>query len=108
MDIITSHMAPRRRAALEAISGIITVVVMAIVVYMLMAYAWQRTLTMETTTTNHLPMWPFRWCYSFGMLCTTLTVVVETIDAFRIALGKKVIRTKEELDMLLSEGGEEA
>ena len=107
MDIITSHLNPKVTGLLDGISGIITVIVMLIVVYMLVTYAWQRTLTFETTTTNHLPMWPFRWSYAFGMLCTTIVAGIEAVDSFRIAMGKKVVRTQEELDALLAEGGEE-
>lgn len=107
MDIITSHLNPKIKGILEGISGIITVAVMLIVVYMLVTYAWQRTMTFETTTTNHLPMWPFRWTYAFGMFFTAVVAAVEAIDAFRIAMGKKVVRTQEELNAL-TEGGEEA
>lgn len=109
MDIITSHLKPRTRAALEGVSGIITIVVMVFTVVMLIDYAYQRTLTLETTTTNNLPIYIFRWTYAFGMLATTAAAAVEMIDSFRIALGKKVVRNKAELDALqLEEGGAEA
>lgn len=108
MDIITSHLKPKTKGLTDGIAGIITVIVMLVVVYMLVTYAWQRTITFETTTTNHIPMWPFRWAYSLGMFATTAVAAVEAVDSFRIFLGKKVVRTQEELDALQIEGGEEA
>lgn len=100
MDIITSHLKPRTRALLGGIAGVITMAVMLFTVYMLVSYAYQRTLTMETTTTNHLPLYLFRWTYAGGMFITMIAAGVEMIDSFRIALGKKVIRNREELDTL--------
>ncbi len=108
MDIITSHLNKKMRGLLDGLAGIITVIIMVFVVYILIYYAWQRTLTLETTTTNHIPLWPFRWLYAFGMLVTTIIAGIETVDSFRIFLGKHVVRTKEELDALQIEGGEEA
>lgn len=98
MDIITSHLKPRVKAALEGVAGIVTIIVMVFTVFMLMDYAYQRTLTMETTTTNHLPIWIFRWTYAFGMLCTLLVAALEMVDSFRIAMGKNVVRRKEDLE----------
>lgn len=100
MDIITTHLKPRVKSFLEGISGIITLAVMLFCIVMLVSYAYQRTLTMETTTTNHLPIWIFRWTYSFGMICTMLAAVVEMIDCFRIAMGAKVVRNRQELEAL--------
>lgn len=96
MDIITSHLKPRLRASLEGIAGIVTVAVMVFTVYMLADYAYLRTLAMELTTTNHLPIYILRWVYAFGMLLTLIVAAIEMIDAFRIAMGKKVVRSLEE------------
>lgn len=106
MDIITSHLHDRTRNILIGIAGIVTVVIMVYSDYMLLDYAYQRTLIMETTTTNHLPMWLFRWLYAFGMIVTLLVAAVEMIDAFRLALGKTVFRNREEYIAYL-EGGEQ-
>lgn len=100
MDIITSHMKPKKRALLEGFSGIVTMIVMVYVVYVLLDYAWIRTLVFETTKTTHLPMWIFRWTYAIGMLVTTLAAIIEMIDCFRIALGKEVVRNRDELEAL--------
>lgn len=113
MDIITSHLKPRVQAACEAVSGIVTMVIMLFVVYVLANYAYQRTLVLEATTTAKLPTYIFRWLYALGMLLTTVAAGIEMIDMFRIAAGKKVIRTREQLDEMqkLSEnkdGGENA
>lgn len=107
MDIITSHLKPRIRAVLEGIAGVVTVIVMLYTVYMLADYAWIRTQALELTTTNHLPIFIFRWVYAFGMLCTLLAAAIEMMDAFRIAMGKKVIRNRQQLEAYLAEGTEE-
>lgn len=96
MDIITSHLKPRARAALEAVSGLVTIVVMSFTVYILSTYAYQRTLVLETTTTSELPTYMFRWVYALGMLLTTAAVIVETVDRFRTAAGKDVAAALEE------------
>ena len=113
MDIITSHLKPRVQAACEAVSGIVTMVIMLFVVYVLVTYAYQRTLVLEATTTAKLPTYIFRWLYALGMLLTTVAAGIEMIDMFRIAAGKQVIRTREQLEEMqkLSEnkdGGENA
>ena len=77
MDIITSHMKPRKRAVFEGISGIFTMIIMLFTVYVLISYAYQRTLVMETTTTAGLPTWIFRWIFAIGMLITLIAAVVE-------------------------------
>lgn len=104
MDIITSHLNDRVRNLLAGIAGIITIVVMLFTVYMLITYAYQRTLVLESTTTNHLPMWIFRWFYAFGMIITALVAAVEMIDSFRLAFGKKVFRNREEYTAYLECG----
>lgn len=106
MDIITSHLKPRLRAALEGVAGIVTVVVMVFTVYMLADYAYLRTLALETTTTNHLPIYILRWVYALGMLLTLITAAIEMVDAFRVAMGKNVVRNIEEqqaFDLKLAE-----
>lgn len=113
MDIITSHLKPRVQAVCEAVSGIVTMVIMLFVVYVLVTYAYQRTLVLEATTTAKLPTYIFRWLYALGMLLTTVAAGIEMIDMFRIAAGKQVIRTREQLEEMqkLSEnkdGGENA
>lgn len=100
MDIITSHLKPKRRALLEAVSGVITIVIMAFTVYILLLYAYQRTVSLELTTTNHLPIYLFRWTYAMGMLFTLVAAAIEMVDNFRIASGRKVIRNREELNAL--------
>ena len=100
MDIITSHLKPRVRAALEGVSGIVTIIVMVVVVYMLVDYAYLRTLSLETTTTNHLPLYILRWTYAFGMLMTLIAAAIEMVDSFRIAIGRNVVRNREEWDAL--------
>lgn len=102
MDIITSHLNARVRNFLGGIAGIITIAVMLFTVYMLVTYAYQRTLTFETTTTNHLPLWCFRWLYAFGMFCTMLVAVIEMIDSFRLAMGKQVFRNRAEYEEYLA------
>lgn len=106
MDIITSHLHDRARNVLGGLAGITTVVIMVYTDYMLLSYAYQRTLIMETTTTNHLPMWIFRWLYAFGMVVTLLVAAAEMIDSFRLATGKKVFRNREEYTEYL-EGGKQ-
>ena len=106
MDIITSHLKPKKRALFEGISGICTMVIMLFTVYVLMIYAYQRTLVMETTTTASLPTWIFRWIFAIGMLITTIAAAVEMIDMFRIAAGKDVVRSLEEQNSI--EGTESA
>jgi len=96
MDIITSHLGDRLRAGLEAVSGVITLVVMAFTVYVLSSYAYQRTLVLESTTTSKLPTYIFRWVYAVGMLLTAAAVLVETADRFRAAAGKDVAVSLEE------------
>ena len=96
MDIITSHLKPKKRAMFEGISGICTMVIMLFTVYVLMIYAYQRTLVMETTTTAGLPTWIFRWIFAAGMFITTIAAAVEMIDMFRIAAGKDVVRSLDE------------
>lgn len=96
MDIITGHLSPRVRAACEAISGVITAVVMIFTVYVLLNYAYQRTLVLESTTTSGFPTFIFRWIYAAGMLFTLVAGVIETIDMFRIAAGKDVVLAQEE------------
>ena len=59
---------------------------------------------METTTTNHLPMWIFRWLYAFGMVATLLVAAIEMIDSFRLATGKKVFHNREEYNEYLEAG----
>lgn len=109
MDIITSHLSPRLRAGLEAVSGVITMVVMAFTVYVLSSYAYQRTLAMETTTTSKLPTYIFRWVYAVGMLLTVAAVLIETVDRFRTAAGKDVVTGLEESEApeALGSGDEE-
>ena len=108
MDIITSHLKPKTRALLGFISGIITVIVMAYVCYMLYDYAIIRTVSHEVTTTNHLPVWVFRWLFAIGMTLTGLMASVDMIDDLRIALGKTVYKTQEEFDAIEDgEGGAE-
>lgn len=85
-------------------AGIVTVVIMVFTDYMLLNYAYQRTLVMETTTTNHLPMWIFRWLYAFGMVATLLVAAIEMIDSFRLATGKKVFHNREEYNEYLEAG----
>lgn len=104
MDIITSHLHDRTRNLLGGLAGIVTVVIMVFTDYMLLNYAYQRTLVMETTTTNHLPLWIFRWLYAFGMIATLLVAVIEMIDSFRLASGKKVFRNREEYNEYLEAG----
>ena len=106
MDIITSDLNERLRNVLYGIAGIVTMIVMAFTVYMLITYAYQRTLVFEATTTNHLPMWIFRWFYAFGMTVTGLVAIIEMIDSFRLAMGKKVFRNREEYNAYL-EGGKQ-
>lgn len=101
MDIITSHLNERVRNMLAGISGIVTIVIMLFTVYMLVTYAYQRTLIFESTTTNHLPMWIFRWLYAFGMIVTGIVAAIEMVDSFRLALGKKVFRNREEYEQYL-------
>lgn len=96
MDIITGHLSPRVRAACEAISGVITAVVMVFTVYVLINYAYQRTLVLESTTTSGFPTYIFRWIYAAGMLFTLIAGVIETIDMFRLAAGRKVTLIQEE------------
>lgn len=98
MDIITSHLSPRVRAFLGFIAGIVTVVVMIYVCYMLYDYAVIRTAAHETTTTNHLPTWLFRWIFAVGMTLTTIMAAVDMIDDLRISLGKEVYKTPEALE----------
>ncbi len=109
MDIITGHMHERTKNLLGGISGIITLVIMVYADAMLVDYAIQRTLILESTTTNHLPMWIFRWLYAFGMIVTLLAAGVEMIDCFRIVAGKKVYHNREEytaeLEAAKIEGG---
>ena len=100
MDMITSHLNPRVRGVCEGISGIITMVVMLFTVAVLTNYAYQRTLVLESTTTANMPTFIFRWLYAIGMLLTTVAAALEMIDSFRIAAGKTVIRSKEELEKL--------
>ena len=100
MDIITSHLKPKKRAVSEGISGIFTMVIMLFTVYVLVVYAYQRTLVMETTTTAGLPTWIFRWLFAVGMLITTIAAALEMIDCFRIAAGKEVVRSLEEKNAL--------
>lgn len=100
MDIITSHLKPKKRAVSEGISGIFTVAIMLFTVYVLVIYAYQRTLVMETTTTAGLPTWIFRWLFAAGMLITTIAAALEMIDCFRIAAGKEVVRSLEEQNAL--------
>ena len=104
MDIITSHLHDRTRNFLGGLAGIVTVVIMVFTDYMLLNYAYQRTLVMETTTTNHLPMWIFRWLYAFGMVATLLVAAIEMIDSFRLATGKKVFHNREEYNEYLEAG----
>jgi TRAP-type C4-dicarboxylate transport system permease small subunit len=110
MDIITGHLHDKARNLLAGISGILTMVIMVFTNYMLVDYAYMRTLVMETTTTNHLPMWIFRWLYAFGMIVTLIAAAIEMIDSFRLASGKQVFRNREEYDAYLEtaklEGGE--
>lgn len=110
MDIITGHLHDKSRNILAGISGILTMVIMVFTNYMLVDYAYIRTLVMETTTTNHLPMWIFRWLYAFGMIVTLIAAAIEMIDSFRLAAGKQVFRNREEYDAYLEtaklEGGE--
>lgn len=96
MDIITGHLSPRVRAACEAISGVITAVVMVFTVYVLINYAYQRTLVLESTTTSGFPTYIFRWIYAAGMLFTLIAGVIETIDMFRLAAGRKVTLIQKE------------
>ncbi len=98
MDIITSHLNVRVKNALEGLAGLITVAVMVFTVAMLISYAYQRTLTLETTTPNHLPQYLFRWIYAVGMLFTLIMAFVDMVDCFRVALGQRVCRTREELE----------
>ena len=110
MDIITGHLHDKVKNLLAGISGILTMVIMVFTNYMLVDYAYMRTLVMETTTTNHLPMWIFRWLYAFGMIVTLIAAAIEMIDSFRLASGKQVFRNREEYDAYLEtaklEGGE--
>ena len=100
MDIITSHLKPKARGLLEGIAGILTVVVMVYITTLLVKYAWARTLNFESTVATHLPMWIFRWTYAIGMLITLIAAFLDMVDDFRIALGKKVVRTREEMEEL--------
>lgn len=95
MDIITSHLSVRVEAACEAISGVITSAIMTFVVFVLVKYAYQRTLVLETTTTSKLPTYLFRWIFAAGMLFTLIAAIIEMIDMFRIAAGKSVVRSQE-------------
>ena len=108
MDIITSHLPKRTRAGFEGVSGIITMVVMLFTVGVLLMYAYDRTLVMETTTTAGLPTWLFRWIFAIGMLITLIAAVVEMIDMFRIAAGKNVVLNSEEQASLEGSGLEAA
>ncbi len=104
MDIITSHLHDRTRNILCGIAGIITVIIMLYTDCMLLDYAYQRTLILETTTTNHLPIWIFRWLYAFGMIVTLLVAAIEMIDSFRLSKGKRVFRNREEYNEYLEAG----
>ncbi len=104
MDIITSHMHERTKNMLAGISGIVTVAIMVFTDVMLLNYAYQRTLVLESTTTNHLPMWAFRWLYAFGMVVTLLVAGIEMIDSFKLASGKRVFRNREEYQEYLEAG----
>lgn len=97
MDIITSHMPKRMRGWFEGISGIITMVVLVFTVAILVMYAYDRTLAMETTTPSGLPTWIFRWLFAIGMLATLVGAALEMIDMFRMALGKNVVFNSAEL-----------
>lgn len=106
MDIVTSHLSVRLRAACEALSGVITAVIMGFTVYILGSYAYQRTLVLESTTTSKLPTYIFRWIYALGMLLTLLAVILETVDRFRTAAGQTVVTGLEEGEELSdTEGG---
>lgn len=98
MDTLLAHLKPRAQAACEAISGVITMVVMAFTVGVLTSYAYQRTLVLEATTTAKMPTYIFRWLYALGMFLTMLAAAIEMIDMFRLAAGKPVIRNREQLE----------
>ena len=83
MDIITSHLHDRTRNFLGGLAGIVTVVIMVFTDYMLLNYAYQRTLV---------------------MVATLLVAAIEMIDSFRLATGKKVFHNREEYNEYLEAG----
>lgn len=100
MDTILSRLKPGARAVSEAVSGIITLLIMVFAVYACTLFAYSKTLVMETTTSSHMPVWIFRWLYVVGLLLTMLAAGLEMIDMFRTARGVTVINSREEMKAL--------
>lgn len=98
MDIIISKCKPRTRGMSEGISGIITLAVMVFTIFAVTKIAIMKTQTMELTTSAHLPTFVFRWLYIIGLVLTVFAAALEMIDMFRVASGKNVLTTQEELD----------
>lgn len=98
MDIILSKCKPRTRGMSEGISGIITIAVMVFTIFAVTKIAIMKTLALELTTSAHLPTFVFRWLYIIGLVLTTFAAVLEMIDMFRVAFGKNVLMTQEEID----------
>lgn len=104
MDTILALLKPRVRAGSEAIAGVLTLITMVFTIYCVALYAYNKTMVFESTTSAHLPIWIFRWGYVIGLVLTTIASVLETIDMFRIAAGRKVVNTQEELEAAEKEG----
>ena len=100
IDTILSHLKPRVRAVSEAVSGIITLLIMVFTIYACSIFAYSKTLALESTTSSHMPTWIFRWLYVIGLILTTIAALLEMIDMFRIAKGETVVNTREELEAL--------
>lgn len=98
MDIIISKCKPRTRGMSEGISGIVTIAVMVFTIFAVTKIAIMKTQAMELTTSAHLPTFVFRWLYIIGLALTLFAAALEMIDMFRVAFGKNVLTTQEELD----------
>lgn len=106
MDTIIHKLPARTRGVCEAISGVITMVVMLFTIYAVGSYTWTKTLALELTTTSKMPTFIFRWFYVIGLVLTLIAAALEMIDMFRIAAGKQVVRDRDAWEALEAEARE--
>jgi TRAP-type C4-dicarboxylate transport system permease small subunit len=85
VDFLTSRCSVRTRAGLNALTGLASLLVVAIVV-------WQGAVAgmAEKTVSDQLriPQWPFRLLVAAGGLLLWLELALELIDSVRKALGR--------------------
>jgi len=93
MDIVLSKLPKKLRAFFEAFSGIISSAMIIIMIYAGGKYAAEKTRVFEKTLSSGMPTWIFRWVWVLGITLVLLALLLETIDFFRVLLGKQVDST---------------